>query len=134
VLAKLPATSGGPRRRTPTAVLADARRSLRRSRWRVVTRELPGGGQGLSAEKGYLRETGNLLFHVSLVLLLVGIALGGLFGFKGTVLVKEGDGFANTSSPTTTSTPAGSSTPTGSSRSASSSTTSRAPTTTTARR
>ena len=96
VLAKLPAHERWTSSQDATAVLADARRALRRSRWRVVTRDLPGGGQGLSAEKGYLRETGNLLFHVSLVLLLVGIALGGLFGFKGTVLVKEGDGFANT--------------------------------------
>jgi len=49
----------------------------------------------VSAEKGYLRETGNLLFHVSLVLLLIGIAVGQFFGFKATVLVKEGNGFSN---------------------------------------
>jgi cytochrome c biogenesis protein len=30
------------------------------------------------------------------VALLIGIAMGGLLGFQGTVLVKEGDGFANT--------------------------------------
>ena len=54
-------------------VRAGRRRGARRrppgrcARWRVVTRDLPGGGQALSAEKGYLRETGNLLFHVSLV-------------------------------------------------------------------
>ena len=58
--------------------------------WRSVRR-----GDAVSAEKGYLRETGNLIFHVSLVLLLVGIAVGVFYGFKGTVLVKEGDGFAN---------------------------------------
>ena len=58
--------------------------------WRVTQR-----GGALSAEKGYLRETGNLIFHVSLVLLLVAIAVGVFFGFKGTVLVKEGNGFAN---------------------------------------
>ena len=96
VLARLPSHERWTSSQDANAVLADARRSLRRSRWRVVTRELPDGGSGLSAEKGYLRETGNLLFHVSLVLLLVGVAMGGLFGFKGTVLVKEGDGFANT--------------------------------------
>ena len=94
VLAKLPSSERWTSSQDADAVLADARRALKG--WRVVTRDLPGGGQGLSAEKGYLRETGNLLFHVSLVLLLVGVALGGLFGFKGTVLVKEGDGFANT--------------------------------------
>ncbi|MCW2607080.1 MAG: ResB family protein, partial [Frankiales bacterium] len=73
---------------TPQQVVVAAGQAL--PRWRTVAR-----GTELSAEKGYLRETGNLLFHVSLVALLVGIALGGLFGFKGTVLVKEGDGFAN---------------------------------------
>jgi cytochrome c biogenesis protein len=75
----------------PAAVLEAARRRLRRTRWRVVERD-----GALSAEKGYLRETGNLVFHVSLVALLVGIAMGSTGGFRGTVLVKEGDGFANT--------------------------------------
>jgi len=70
-------------------VLAAAQRALRG--WRVVRRD-----GALSAEKGYLRETGNLVFHVSLVVLLIGIAVGAFSGFKGTVLVKEGDGFANT--------------------------------------
>ena len=96
VLSRLPAHDRWSADVPSAQVLADARRALRRSRWRVVTAEVPGGGHALSAEKGYLRETGNLLFHVSLVVLLVGIAMGGLFGFKGTVLVKEGDGFANT--------------------------------------
>jgi cytochrome c biogenesis protein len=69
--------------------LALARRELKG--WRAVER-----GPALSAEKGYLRETGNLVFHISLVVLLVGIAVGAFLGFKGTVLVKEGSGFANT--------------------------------------
>jgi cytochrome c biogenesis protein len=59
--------------------------------WRTVRR-----GNELSAEKGYLRETGNLVFHMSLVVLLVGIAVGAYGGFKGTVLVVEGKGFSNT--------------------------------------
>ncbi len=96
VLSKLPAHEQWSAAVPADEVLSAARRVLRRGRWRVVTREVPGGGHALSAEKGYLRETGNLLFHVSLVVLLVGIAMGGLFGFQGTVLVKEGDGFANT--------------------------------------
>lgn len=58
--------------------------------WRTRRRD-----NAVSAEKGYLRETGNLVFHVSLVLLLVGIAVGQFFGFKATVLVKEGNGFSN---------------------------------------
>ena len=55
------------------------------------------GGTGwISAEKGYLRETGNLLFHLSLIGILAGVALGHFFGFKGAVLVTEGSGFADT--------------------------------------
>ena len=90
VLTRLPASARWDTDAGATATLDAAQRQLRRGRWRVVRRD-----GGLSAEKGYLRETGNLLFHVSLVVLLVGIAMGGLLGFKGTVLVKEGDGFAN---------------------------------------
>ncbi|WP_228641333.1 cytochrome c biogenesis protein ResB [Microtetraspora sp. AC03309] len=63
---------------------------LRRNRFRVVT-----GTDWVSAEKGYLRETGNLLFHVSLLVLLFAVGAGGLFGYRGNVLVVEGDGFAN---------------------------------------
>ncbi|MEO6204928.1 MAG: cytochrome c biogenesis protein ResB, partial [Mycobacteriales bacterium] len=73
---------------TPEEALAAARKRLRG--WRRVQR-----GDAICAERGYLRETGNLIFHVSLVLLLVGIAIGAFFGVKGTVLVKEGSGFAN---------------------------------------
>ena len=50
----------------------------------------------VSAERGYLREAGNLVFHVSLLFLLLGVALGGLFGFRGTSVVVVGQGFANT--------------------------------------
>ena len=50
----------------------------------------------LGAERGYLREAGNLLFHVSVLIVLVGFAVGGLWGFKGGVIVVTKDGFANT--------------------------------------
>ena len=43
-----------------------------------------------------MRETGNLVFHLALLLLLVAVALGSLFGFKANVLVTEGDAFSNT--------------------------------------
>ena len=48
------------------------------------------------AERGYLREAGNLLFHLSVLVVLVGFAVGGLWGFKGGVIVVTEDGFANT--------------------------------------
>jgi cytochrome c biogenesis protein len=47
------------------------------------------------AERGYVRELGNLLFHLSLLVLLLGVALGRLFGFEGRVVVAEGSGFSN---------------------------------------
>lgn len=53
-------------------------------------------GVSLSAERGYLREAGNLVFHLSLVVLLVGVAIGVLFGYRGTAIVPVGAGFANT--------------------------------------
>ena len=50
----------------------------------------------ISAEKGYARESGNLLFHLSLILILVGVALGSLFGMKGEAILNVGDRFINT--------------------------------------
>jgi cytochrome c biogenesis protein len=49
----------------------------------------------ISAEKGYLRETGNLLFHLSLILILIGVSFGSLFGLKGEAIVNQGERFIN---------------------------------------
>ncbi|HYB17181.1 MAG TPA: cytochrome c biogenesis protein ResB, partial [Streptosporangiaceae bacterium] len=58
----------------------------------------PAGGPWLSAEKGYLREAGNLLFHLALLGVLVSVALGGLFGYKADRLLVQGTTFAGTQS------------------------------------
>jgi cytochrome c biogenesis protein len=50
----------------------------------------------VSAEKGYLRELGNLVFHVSVIVVLVGFAVGGLFGYQGGVIVLKDGTFFNT--------------------------------------
>jgi cytochrome c biogenesis protein len=50
----------------------------------------------ISAEKGFMRETGNLMFHLALILILVGVALGSLFGMKGDAIVNVGERFINT--------------------------------------
>jgi cytochrome c biogenesis protein len=64
--------------------------------WRRVERP-DGEGRTVSAEKGYLREAGNLLFHLSLIGLLLGFAAGKLFGYEGQVIVMSGGGqFCNT--------------------------------------
>ena len=49
----------------------------------------------LSAERGYLRESGNIVFHLALVGLLVSVAAGQLFQYRGQAIVVEGRGFAN---------------------------------------
>lgn len=53
-------------------------------------------GDAVAAEKGYLREAGNLIFHVALIVMLVAFAWGQLFKYEGAKLVVEGDGFSNT--------------------------------------
>lgn len=63
--------------------------------WRVATRPEPGGVVTVSAERGYLREVGNLVFHFSVLGLLVAVATGSLFGYSGSVLVTAGDGFCS---------------------------------------
>jgi cytochrome c biogenesis protein len=94
-LMRLPASMQWESDADPEVIAAAAHRTLRSSRWRADRRDEPGGVITVAAEKGYLRETGNLVFHVALLILLIGIALTGLFGYKGTVLVTEGGSFAN---------------------------------------
>ena len=79
------------------AVVAAAVLVLRADRWRVDVGP-PGSAEPtwVAAEKGYLRETGNLLFHLSLLVLLVAVGAGAMFGAKGQVIVREGSSFANT--------------------------------------
>lgn len=74
----------------PDEVLATARTSLGR-RYRVVADD-----DSVCAERGYLREVGNLVFHIAVTIVLVGVGVGSLFGFKGTALIVVGNGFANT--------------------------------------
>ncbi|WP_433274928.1 cytochrome c biogenesis protein ResB [Actinosynnema sp. CS-041913] len=74
----------------PEAVVAQARQRLKG--WRLVEREEAGGARSVSAERGFLRETGNLVFHFSLLGLLVAFALGKMFGYEGQVIVQTGGG------------------------------------------
>jgi cytochrome c biogenesis protein len=72
--------------------------------WRSTIRHEEGGAGSetsvvLSAEKGYLREFGNLVFHFSLLGLLVAVAVGKLFGYEGNVIIiaDGGPGFCSAS-------------------------------------
>ena len=88
-LERLPESASYSVAGAPAGVAAGAKRTLRG--WRTVVRTEDGGVVTVAAERGYLRETGNLIFHAALVALLVGVAAGRLWGYQGTVLVTEGD-------------------------------------------
>ncbi|MGE2689395.1 cytochrome c biogenesis protein ResB [Mycolicibacterium pulveris] len=67
--------------------------------WRKTTRTRDDGTTEISAEKGYLREFGNIVFHFSLLGLLVAVAAGKMFGYEGNVIViaDGGPGFCSAS-------------------------------------
>ncbi len=69
------------------------RRQLRG--WRLAETAPGEFTREFSAEKGYLRELGNLVFHLSLIGLLVGFAAGKLYGYEGNVIVPTGGQFCN---------------------------------------
>lgn len=76
-----------------TRTLAGPLRAL--PRFRVDTGREDSGALTVSAERGYLRESGNLVFHLALVGLLVAVATGQLLHYRGQAIVVEGRGFAN---------------------------------------
>ncbi len=63
---------------------------LRRDRFRTQVRTHDDGTVTVAAEKGYLRETGNLLFHLALLVLLGGVAFGSWYGWHGNRLLIQG--------------------------------------------
>lgn len=75
---------------TVEAELATAEALPKRSRYRVERY-----GDSLSAERGYLRETGNLVFHMALVGVLATIGFAGGFGYDGQKVLIEGQAFVN---------------------------------------
>jgi cytochrome c biogenesis protein len=80
---------------TAAEYAASARATLGR-RWRIEQRSEPSGAITLSAEKGYSRETANLIFHIALLVSLVLIAVGRLYSYQGSKIVVQGNGFCNT--------------------------------------
>lgn len=69
---------------------------LRKRGYRVEVRDDGGAQPSLGAERGFLKEVGNLVFHASLIGVLVSVAAGGLFGYSGQRILVEGDTFVNT--------------------------------------
>ena len=56
---------------TPQAAIEDAAAILRKRRYRVQIREEGDGRYSVGAERGYLREVGNILFHVAMIGILI---------------------------------------------------------------
>jgi cytochrome c biogenesis protein len=105
-LARLPKHASAQTVGDPDALAATITDRLRG--WRTTVRRAeatpgsqtsPGSEVEVSAEKGYLREFGNLVFHFSLLGLLVAVAVGKLFGYEGNVIViaDGGPGFCSAS-------------------------------------
>jgi len=90
-LSRLPLTARHETTLPPDEALAAAAAVLSAKRFRLRT-----GDGWISAEKGYLREAGNLLFHLALLVLLAAVCVGGMFGYKANRLLVVGDSFANT--------------------------------------
>jgi cytochrome c biogenesis protein len=82
----------------PAATAEVVAKVLRGRRFRTVVREQAGGGFTVSAEKGYLKETGNLFFHFALLAVLIGVGFGHWYGWHGDrILVGGADqGFCDT--------------------------------------
>ena len=76
--------------------------SVRLRGWRKVRRVEENGAITISAEKGFVREIGNLVFHFSLLGLLVAIAVGKLFGYEGSLIINADTGATSSFCATTT--------------------------------
>ncbi|MGK5530101.1 cytochrome c biogenesis protein ResB [Streptomyces sp. URMC 129] len=94
-LTRMPAYTTWRTDAEPERVLDAAHGLLRRRRFRAHREDGPGGAH-VAAEKGYLREAGNLLFHLALIVMLVAFAAGRLYYAEGGKLMVTGEGFANT--------------------------------------
>lgn len=71
-------------------LLQRAEALLKRQGYRVAVAE-----GSVAAERGYWRETGNLVFHIGLVGLLIAVGFGGAYSYSGQRILVEGDTFVN---------------------------------------
>ncbi|MEV8267187.1 cytochrome c biogenesis protein ResB [Microbacterium sp. NPDC076911] len=78
-----------------SVAIAAAQKQLKSSGYRVERYD-GRGAMSVSAERGYLRETGNLVFHASLVGVLIAVGVGGGFTHTGQSVIIEGRTFVNT--------------------------------------
>ncbi|MFF4837325.1 cytochrome c biogenesis protein ResB [Streptomyces sp. NPDC001315] len=90
-LTRLPAYTTWRTEAEPEQVREAALALLKKRRFRAHLAD-----DAVAAEKGYLREVGNLAFHIALIVMLTAFAWGQLFKSEGNKLIVEGDGFSNT--------------------------------------
>lgn len=74
----------------PQPLRDTARAVMKKSGYRIRLQE-----DGVAGERGYLRETANLVFHFALVGILVALGLGTGFKYQGQRVIVEGQTFAN---------------------------------------
>ncbi|WP_431802923.1 cytochrome c biogenesis protein ResB [Microbacterium sp. bgisy203] len=77
-----------------------AQAQLKKAGYRVERYDRAGSGTrpgvaSVSAERGYARETGNLVFHAALVGVLLSAGIGGGLTYTGQTVLVEGDSFVN---------------------------------------
>ena len=83
---------------TAASAVDSGRAVLRKAGYRVRLfdgRGPDGPELSVSAERGYLRETGNLVFHFSLIGILLAVGIGGGVGYTGQKVLVVGQAFAN---------------------------------------
>jgi cytochrome c biogenesis protein len=96
-LERLPQHAELQRAGDPAEVAATLAATLRGRRFRTRVREHADGSTTVAAEKGYLKETGNLLFHFALLTVLIAVGFGHWYGWHGNRLLVAGAdrGFCN---------------------------------------
>lgn len=88
--------AGGAATATDAAASIDIAEKQLKSLGYRVARYDRGRSWSVSAERGYWRETGNLLFHIALVGVLITVGVGGGFAYTGQRVVIEGASYVNT--------------------------------------
>lgn len=93
-----PAATAAQREEFAARAVDEARAVLSRQRYRTQTQRVTRRGVteiSVSAERGYLRETGNLLFHVALLGVLICVGVGTTLKFNGQKVLIEGETMVN---------------------------------------
>jgi len=95
-LSRLPASASQHSDAAAAEVAERAERYLRSRHYRVEVDHDPDlKVTTIAAQRGYLREAGNLIFHISLLIVLVAFAIGDLYGYRGAANVIAGQTFTN---------------------------------------